>query len=127
MLASYRELTVWKKSIALVTEIYRLTFLFPKEELYGLTSQMRRAAVSIPANIAEGYGRGHRQEYIRFLWIAFASATELETHLIISQKLGFAKNNEYWSSEELLTEIMKMLRGLIRTLIPKPSPLNPNP
>ena len=120
MLASYRELAVWQRGIELVVEMYRLTALFPKTEFYGLTNQMRRAAVSIPANIAEGYGRGHRQEYVRFLHIAFASGAELETHIAIAQKLNFATPQEYRRAEELLTEMMKMLRRLIVTLNPKP-------
>ena len=73
MLTSYKELTVWQKSIELVVEVYRITDSFPKSELYGLVSQMRRAAVSIPSNIAEGYSRGHRPEYIQFIRVAFGS------------------------------------------------------
>jgi len=83
---SYRDLIVWQKSIELVIEIYHLTDLFPKSEIYGLTSQMRRCAVSIPSNIAEGYSRKHRQEYIHFIRIALSSGAELETQIVIAKK-----------------------------------------
>ncbi|MEK7498918.1 MAG: four helix bundle protein [Patescibacteria group bacterium] len=120
MLTSYQELNVWKKSIELVTKIYILTKLYPKEELYGMTSQSRRAAISIPSNIAEGYTRKHRQEYIQFTRIAFASGAELETQLVIAKKLQLAPEKEFQKSEELLNEIMKMLNKLLDTLVAKP-------
>lgn len=90
------------KSIELVKEIYRLTKLFPKEELYGITSQIRRAAVSIPANLSEGYTRKHRQEYLQFVRISFASETELETLLTIAKEIKLAPVNELQESENLL-------------------------
>ena len=117
MLTSYRELIVWQKSVELVIEIYRLTSLYPKEELYGLTSQSRRAAVSIPSNIAEGYTRKHRPEYLQFVRIAFASGAELETHIVIAKKLQLSDQNEFLKTGEKLSEIMKMLNGLIESLI----------
>ena len=120
MLNSYQELKVWQKSIELVMEIYRLTKLFTKSELYGLTSQMRRAAVSIPSNIAEGYTRKHRQEYAQFVRIAFGSGAELETQSIIANKLGLVISEELEESEKLLTEVMKMLNGLSASLVAKP-------
>jgi len=120
MLTSYQQLKVWQKSIDLVAEVYRLTKLYPKEELYGITIQSRRAAVSIPSNIAEGYTRKHRQEYIQFIRIAFGSGAELETQLIIGKKLKFAPSEEFKKSEDLLDEVMKMLNGLINTLVAKP-------
>jgi len=120
MLTSYQQLKVWQKSIDLVAEVYRLTKLYPKEELYGITIQSRRAAVSIPSNIAEGYTRKHRQEYIQFIRIAFGSGAELETQLIIGKKLKFAPPEEFKKSEDLLNEVMKMLNGLINTLVAKP-------
>lgn len=89
-MTSYQQLKVWQKSIELVIEIYRPTKLYPKEELYGITSQSRRATVSIPSNIAEGYTRKHRQEYTQFIRIAFGSGAELETQLIIAKKLKLA-------------------------------------
>lgn len=91
---SYQDLTVWQKSMELVAWIYELTQHFPKEEMYGLVSQMRRSAISIPSNIAEGYSRRHRQEYIQFVRIAFGSGAELETQLIIAKKLGYTSTGE---------------------------------
>ena len=120
MLNSYKELTVWQKSIELVVGAYHLTKLFPKEETYGLISQMRRAATSIPANIAEGYSRGHRLEYIQFIRIAFGSGAELETHLVIAKRLNFAPAKEFEKIEGLLSEVMKMLHALFDNLNPKP-------
>jgi len=120
MLSSYRELTVWQKSIDLVAEIYKLTESFPKPELYGLSSQMRRASVSIPSNIAEGYSRNHRQEYIQFLKIAFGSGAELETQIVIAKRLRFAAAKDYSTLERVLEETMKMLNALIATLSSKP-------
>lgn len=116
MLTSYRELKVWQKSIDLVVEIYRFTKLFPKEELYGITNQIRRAAVSIPSNIAEGYSRKHRQEYSQFIRVAFGSGAELETQLLIAKKLKFVPSQEFQKSEELLAEVMKMLNNLNKSL-----------
>jgi four helix bundle protein len=116
MAYSYRELSVWQKSISLVVEIYQLTESFPKSELYGLTSQMRRAAVSIPANIAEGSARGHRQEYCQFVKIAYASGAELETHLEIARQLKFVSNAYVKNTEALLDETMKMLNALAKSL-----------
>lgn len=117
---SYRELIVWQKSIELVVLVYKHTDNFPKAEQYGLISQMRRAAVSIPSNIAEGYTRKHKQEYIQFLRIAFGSGAELETQIILAQKLSFITENEYHTLVGSLTEVMKMLNVLIATLVAKP-------
>ena len=117
---SYKELVVWQRGIQLVTEIYRLTEKFPRTEVFGLTSQIRRAAVSIPANIAEGYARKHRAEYLQFLRIAFASGAELETHLIIVQNLKLASVSECVKVNNLLEETMRMLNKLISTLAAKP-------
>ncbi|HDL20205.1 MAG TPA: four helix bundle protein [Nitrospirae bacterium] len=86
---SFRDLKIWAMGIELVKEIYQLTKLFPHEELYGLTSQLRRAAVSVPSNIAEGHIRGHKAEFRQFLFIALGSLAELETQLIISGELGY--------------------------------------
>lgn len=116
MLSSYKELIVWQKSFELSKEIYQATTKFPKSEIYGLTSQMRRCAVSIPSNIAEGYTRGHRQEYIQFLRTAFASGAELETQLLLARDLKFISLEEFRNLDGLLTEVMKMLNKLISTL-----------
>lgn len=117
---SYRELTVWQKGIDLVTEVYQITSGFPKEEIYGLTSQMKRSAVSIPSNIAEGYARKHKKEYIQFLRIAFGSGAELETQIEIAKKLNFIDEEKTRLTENLLEEVMKMLNKLISVLVAKP-------
>jgi len=116
---SYKDLTVWQKSVELVVEVYRLTKLYPKEELYGLVSQTRRGAISIPANIAEGYARKHRQEYIQFIRIAFASGAELETLLFLAEKLGFVTDIDVAKPKDLLDSVMKMLNRLINALVAK--------
>ena len=116
MLNSYKELNVWQRSIELVVEIYNLTNLFPKTEAYGLTNQMRRAIVSIPSNIAEGYTRKHRQEYLQFTRIAFGSGAELETQIVIAKKLNMASLDKFTKSEELLDQIMKMLNKMTSSL-----------
>ena len=108
-LKSFKELIVWQKSIELAKEIFRITQLFPKSELYGITSQMRKCTVSIPSNIAEGYGRKSRGEYNQFLGIAYGSLLELETQLILSEQLEFAEKKEFSFSNNLLTEVSKML------------------
>jgi len=117
---SYKDLIVWQKGIRLVSEIYRVTEKFPKSEMFGLTSQIRRAAVSIPANLAEGYARKHRAEYIQFVKIAFGSGAELETHLLIAQNLKFIKKEEAAEAEVLLDEVMRMLNKLSSSLLAKP-------
>ncbi|OGI94645.1 hypothetical protein A3A03_01230 [Candidatus Nomurabacteria bacterium RIFCSPLOWO2_01_FULL_40_18] len=116
---TYQDLVVWQKSIELVMEIYELTNKFPKEEIFGLTSQIRRAAVSIPSNIAEGKMRGGDIEFRRFLLIAFASGAELETQIIISRKLSKMINLDYNKVNSLLEEIMKILNKLISQLEPR--------
>jgi four helix bundle protein len=113
---SYRDLKVWQHGILLSKAVYLLTKAFPKEELFGLTSQARRAATSVPANIAEGYGRENTKEYIRFLRIAQGSLKETETHLILANEVGLA--NEQLTSPVLAIcdELGRMLRSLIRKL-----------
>ncbi len=100
----------------LVENIYKITQLFPREELYGLTSQIRRAAVAIPTNITEGYQRNHKKEYIQFLYIAKSSASELETLLNISERLNLNLAPGFTNTKSLLTEILKMLTALISKL-----------
>lgn len=117
---SYKDPIVWQKSIALITELYSLAEKFPKAEIFGLTSQIRRAGVSIPANISEGYARKHKAEYLRFLRIAFSSGAELETHLLIAKNLNFVKDGNILKANELLDEVMRMLNKLISTLVAKP-------
>lgn len=111
---SFKQLIVWQKSINLVQEIYRCTSPLPKEELYGLTSQMRRAAISIPSNIAEGKKRKTRKDFIKFLRIADGSAAELETQIIITNGLYPSINCSTASS--LLEEVQKILITIIRQL-----------
>lgn len=113
---THKNLLVWQKSISFVTEIYNLTKTFPKEELYCIVSQIRRAAVSIPANIAEGSARKNTREYIQFLYISLGSSVELETHLIISSNLGYIAAKEIESLQSELSAIIRMLTGLIKSL-----------
>ena len=110
---THKDLEVWKRSIDFVTLIYKKTQSFPKEELYGISNQMRRSAVSIPSNITEGASRQSEKEFIRFLYIARGSAIELETHLIIIKNLGYIKETEYNELTTDITIIAKMLNGLI--------------
>jgi four helix bundle protein len=117
---TYKELIVWQRSVSLVTEIYKATETFPKTEVFSLTNQIRRAATSIPANIAEGNARGHRKEYVQFLKIAFGSGAELETHLIVAQNLGYLNQQEAESLHVLLSEVMRMMNKLISSLVPSP-------
>ncbi len=110
----YKELNVWKESIELVKQIYQVTAIFPKDERFGLISQLRRASVSIPSNIAEGNGRSSDKEYKRFVEIAYGSALELETQLIISVELKFIdEKNEIFSK---LEQVKKLLSGFIKYL-----------
>jgi len=114
---SHKDLDVWKKSMELVVEIYRMTHHFPSEEQYGLSSQLRRSAISIPSNIAEGAARSSDKEFKQFLSIALGSAAEVETQLILTEKLGLSA-----STSELLgklSDIRKMLSGLSQYLSKK--------
>lgn len=113
-MTTHKDLIVWQKSMNLVTLVYKMTNQFPKEEIYGLTSQMRRAAVSIPSNIAEGHGRFSEKELIRFLFISLGSSAELETQLILANNLGFLNQADFKQLQELNSEVVKMLSALIR-------------
>lgn len=110
----HHKLDVWKRSINLVTKVYDLTSSFPREEIYGLSSQIRRASISIPSNIAEGAGRNSDREFIQFLSVAQGSIAELETQLIISQNLGYIEEVDGILSE--VDEISKMIIGLQKNL-----------
>ena len=116
MISDYRKLEVWQKSIHFVQEIYSITKKFPDEERFGLITQMRRAAVSIPSNIAEGKMRGTDPEFKRFLFIALGSGAELETQLEIAKNNKFVSEETYKATIELLTEIMRMLNAFIKKL-----------
>ena len=110
---SYENLVVWQKAIDLVASIYDLTKKFPKDEMFGLVSQMKRSAVSIPSNIAEGSRRGSKKDFRHFLINSFGSGAELETQLKIGKRLKFADENDYINSEGLLNEVMRMLNKMI--------------
>ena len=116
---TYKDLIVWQKSMELAVKIYNLTDKFPPEERYGLTSQMRRAAVSIPSNIAEGKLRNSDKESRRFFLISYGSGGELETQIEISKRLSKLKNMDYTEVDLLLEETMKMLNKIITNLKPK--------
>ena len=112
----YRKLTVWQKAVELTTEIYKISQEFPKSEIYGLTSQMRRCAVSIPSNIAEGAGRTSPKEFAHFLGIANGSAFELETQIIIAYKLDYVDEETCKNLGQLGEEVQKMIYGLLKKL-----------
>lgn len=126
-ISSYKDLIVWQKAMKLVALVYVLTKDFPKEEIYGIVSQIRRAVVSIPSNIAEGWTRKNTVEFINFLSIANGSVAELETQLIISEELNYGNKKLYSEIYSLLIEVQKLIpaviNGLRRT---NPSPLAPN-
>jgi four helix bundle protein len=113
---NFRELEIWKRSVDLTEYIYKETNDFPKDELYGLTSQLRRAAVSIPSNIAEGFTRLHNREYKQFLYVSLGSCSEVITQLIIAEKLGYIeKKKADWLIDEI-EQISKMTMSLIKKL-----------
>jgi four helix bundle protein len=120
MLKNYKELKVWEKSYQLCLEVYLITQEFPKIEIYGLISQMRRAALSIPSNIAEGYGRKTISEYLRFLYIAYGSVCELETQILLSGDLGYLNENRLSKVQKEVREVERMLQALIKSLENKP-------
>ena len=112
----YRDLQVWQKGIELVKEIYLLTKQFPKEEIYGLSSQIRRASVSIPSNIAEGQARKHTAEFRQFLYIALGSLGEVDTQLELAIQLSYLSQNDIPKAANLVLELRKMLYSLINKL-----------
>jgi four helix bundle protein len=116
VLKNYRELKVWQKAYQFCIEIYKSTKTFPREEIYGLTSQIRRAAVSVPSNIAEGYGRKTTREYVQALYIAYGSNCELETQILLSADLGYIKADKLEKLQEDIGDIERMLKGLIKSL-----------
>ena len=111
---THKDLEVWQKAIAFVTDVYNQTSNFPKEEIYGLVSQLRRSAVSIPSNIAEGAARQSNKEYIQFLYVALGSLMELDTQLIIAKNLNFLSNESLNDLQSKTNEIGKMLNGFIQ-------------
>ncbi len=115
-MTSHKDLKVWQKAIELVKVIYDVTITFPNTEQFGLISQIRRCAVSIPSNIAEGCGRNSNKELIHFLYITLGSASELETQIIISQELGFLEKRKSEELQEMVLEIIKMTSSLIKSI-----------
>jgi four helix bundle protein len=124
---SFRDLTVWQRAIALTLEVYKLTATFPDSERFGLTNQLRRAAVSVASNIAEGYGRSTKGEYVQFLGHARGSLSEVETQLVIARGLEFGSKQLLEAAETSCNEVGRMLRTMMKTLQSKPSSLVPRP
>jgi four helix bundle protein len=120
-LKSYKDLKVWQRSYQLCLEIYKLTKGFPDEEKYGLKSQLRRAAVSVPSNISEGYGRKTTPEYIQFLYIAYGSICEIETQILLSGDLNYISTGKLEMLNEGIKEVERMLKALIKSLEKKHS------
>ncbi len=116
MVESYRDLKVWQRAIQMTLAIYRLTTGFPKEEVFGLTSQIRRAGVSVASNIAEGYGRGSKGEYRQFLAMARGSNLEVQTQLYLATELGFGNPAQLKTADDLSNEVSKMLNSLLAKL-----------
>jgi four helix bundle protein len=112
----YKDLFVWQKAMELVTSIYEVTALFPDSEKFGLISQMRRCAVSIPSNIAEGRYRGTKKDFRQFLIISFGSGAELETQILIAKRLTLSSKFNFERADSLLDEVMKMLNSMISSL-----------
>ena len=115
-LRNYQDLIAWQKAMNLVEGIYRMSRTFPKDELYGLVSQIRRAAVSIPSNIPEGEGRGSVREFAQFLRIAHGSLREVETQVLIAQRLSYAQSGETSELLGLAGDVGKLITGLLRSL-----------
>ena len=113
---SFQDLEVWQLAVTLAEDCYRLTATFPRDEIYGMTSQIRRAAVSIPANIAEGYGRDQTGNFIQFLRVAQGSDRELETHLLLASRLGLVDRVALEEAQAKVVSVSEMLRALIRSL-----------
>jgi four helix bundle protein len=113
---SYRDLETWQKALELVEEVYKETRSFPKEEIYGLVGQMRRVAVSVPSNIAEGQGRDSTNEFLRHLSIAYGSLCELQTQIIISHKLSYLNQQTYERLEDASASVARLINGLANSL-----------
>jgi len=113
---THKDLKIWQLSIDMVTKIYALTKNFPKEEIYGITSQIRRAAISVPSNIAEGCGRNSAKELIQFLYYSMGSLSELETQFIIAQNLGYITISEKQAFDQLFQEQFKLLSAFIQAI-----------
>ena len=114
--SSFKDLEIWQRSIGLVEEIYRITKSFPQEETYGLSSQLRRAAISIPSNIAEGFARASEKEYKQFLYVSLGSCAEVSTQITIADRLGYLKQEKADVLSDEVKQISKMTMGLIKKL-----------
>jgi len=114
--SSFKDLEIWQRSIGLVEEIYRITKSFPQEETYGLSSQLRRAAISIPSNIAEGFARASEKEYKQFLYVSLGSCAEVSTQITIADRLGYLKQEKADVLSDEVEQISKMTMGLIKKL-----------
>ena len=112
-MGTYRDLLAWQKSIKLAKAVYQLTANYPSDERFGLTNQMRRCSISIPSNIAEGFGRGSDKELVQFLYISLGSSNELDTQLTLSYELSYISENQFLEIGELNKEVSKMLQSLI--------------
>jgi four helix bundle protein len=119
---SFKDLIVWQRSIELTTDVYKLTSKFPESERFGLTNQMRRASVSIASNVAEGYGRTTKGEYVQSLGHARGSCSELETQIVIAKNLGFGATQNLHSTETLCNDVGRLLCALIKSIRAKQSP-----
>ena len=117
---SYRDLIGWQKAMDLAAGVYRITEAFPSCEQFGLSNQLRRAAVSVPSNIAEGQGRGTTKDYVHFLHISRGSLQELETQLLLAQRLKFAAEPDVQSLLSLADEVSRLVSGLMNSLAPRP-------
>ena len=113
---TYRDLLIWQKSMALVSEVYKLTKSFPNEEMFGLSAQLRKASVSVPSNIAEGYGRNSTKDYVRFLHIAIGSLYEIQTQIEIAFELKYLPSEDFTRLDKLMKEIERMISSLLRKL-----------
>ena len=121
MLKNFKELKVWQKSYNLCLKVYKITKKFPKTEVYSLTSQMRRAALSIPCNIAEGYGRKTTPDYLRFLYMSYGSICELETQILLSGDLEYIETESLSELQSDIGEVERMLKALIKSIERKSS------
>ena len=119
-LATFHDLVAWQKAMELVVEIYKATSIFPKDELYGLTSQLRRAGVSVPSNIAEGQGRNSPREFAQFLSIAYGSLCEIETQLLIANQLNYLPDSQLHALVIRVNEVARLVNGLSNSLNRKP-------
>ena len=116
---NFKELSVWQKAHQMVLEVYRITRMFPSDERFGLVSQLRRSAASVPANIAEGCGRNSDRDFSRFLSIAAGSASETEYHILLAHDLKFIERSDYLELDQRINEIKRMLNAFMQQLIPK--------